>query len=85
MAKADYFVWKDEKTGLAITFSFNLEEGGQSSPLADGASPTFNSLRKQYSWGAREASNEPEGVDNGCFGGRCYQQDFFGNSFFECA
>jgi hypothetical protein len=41
-------------TGLAITFSYNIEEGGQSSPLADPPISGTNEMRAQYDWGARE-------------------------------
>lgn len=47
----DYWV---KGTGLAITFSYNIEEGGQSAPLADPPISGTNDLRNQYDWGARE-------------------------------
>jgi peptidoglycan/xylan/chitin deacetylase (PgdA/CDA1 family) len=74
--------WKNGK-GLAITFSYNLEEGGQSAPLAEPASAAFEGLRNQYGWGAKKALNQPENKENGCVGERCYQQDQLSNSWYE--
>ncbi len=45
-------------TGLAISFSYNIEEGGQSSPMASPPLSQTDNTYSQYNWGGLEGTQQ---------------------------